>query len=90
MRKRDGSRRPVSVKFGLERIFVFKPGDRGERRFFRGNKQDWCQAAAGAPVESNVALPQLRDYVALEFLNQDLLPEGLNSLIRLRHLWLVN
>jgi hypothetical protein len=39
-RQRDGSCRPASVKFGLERIFVFKPLDAIERGFFRGNKQD--------------------------------------------------
>src|SRR5258705_357533 len=38
VRQRDRSRRPVSVKFGFERIFVFKPLDATERQFFRGNK----------------------------------------------------
>jgi hypothetical protein len=40
VRQRDGPHRPVSVKFGLERIFVFEPLDATERGFFRGNKQD--------------------------------------------------
>jgi hypothetical protein len=61
MRQRDWSRRPVSVKFGFERKFVFKPLDATERRFFRGNKQDRRQAAAGAPVESGISLPQWRE-----------------------------
>ncbi len=39
VRQRDGSRRPVGVKFGFERIFVLKPLDATERGFFRGNKQ---------------------------------------------------
>jgi len=46
VRQRDWSRRPVSVKFGFERIFVFKPRDTTERRFHRGNKQDRRQAVA--------------------------------------------
>src|ERR1700675_1101270 len=57
VRQRDWSRRPVSVKFALERIFVFKPLDATERRFLRGNKQDRRQAVARAPVESDVSLP---------------------------------
>src|SRR3984893_11913934 len=60
VRQRDWSRRPVSVKFGFERIFVFKPLDATERRFLRGNKEDRRQAVAGAPVESNVSFPQRR------------------------------
>jgi hypothetical protein len=60
-RQRNGSRRPVSVKFGLERKFVFKPPDATERGFFRGNQQDRRQAVAGAPVESDVSLPQGRE-----------------------------
>jgi hypothetical protein len=57
-RQRDRSRRPVSVKFDFERIFVFKPLDGIERGFFRrGNKEDRRQAVAGAPVESDVSLP---------------------------------
>src|ERR1700694_9705 len=75
--QRDWSRRPLSVKFALERIFVFKPLDATERRFFRGNKQDWRQAVAGAPVESDVALPQRREYVAQELVHEGLLPGGL-------------
>jgi hypothetical protein len=50
VRKRDGSRRPVGVKFGLERIFVFKSLDVTRRAFFCGNKQDRRQAVARAPV----------------------------------------
>ena len=73
VRKRDGSRRPVGVKFGLERIFVFKPLDATERGFFRGNKQDRRQAVAGAPVESDVALPQRRECVARELVHEGLL-----------------
>jgi hypothetical protein len=46
VRQRDRSRRPVSVKFGFEPIFVFKPLDETERGFFRGNQQDWRQAVA--------------------------------------------
>jgi hypothetical protein len=59
-RQCDWSRRPVSVKFGSERIFVFKPLDATQRGFFRGNKQDPGQAVAGAPIESNVSFPQRR------------------------------
>src|SRR6202165_1573430 len=69
-RQRDRSRRPVSVKFALERIFVFKPLNATERRFFRRNKQDRRQAVAGAPVESDVALPQRREYVAQELVHE--------------------
>jgi len=50
VRKRDGSRRPVGVKFGLERIFVFKSLDATGRGSFCGNKQDRRQAVARAPV----------------------------------------
>src|SRR5258705_13502493 len=73
-RQRDWSRRPVSVKFGFERIFVFKPLDATERGFFRGSQQDRGQAVAGAPVESDVALPQRREYVAQELIHEGLLP----------------
>jgi hypothetical protein len=76
-RQRDGSRRPVGVKFGLERIFVFKPLDATGRAFFCGNKQDRRQAVAGAPVESDVALPQRREYVARELVHEGLLAGGL-------------
>src|ERR1700692_3911692 len=48
VRQRDWSRRPVSVKFGFERIFVFKPLDATERGFFRGNQQDRRQAVQDA------------------------------------------
>src|ERR1700680_4416880 len=44
--------------------FVFEPVDVTGRDFFCGNKQDWRQAGAGPAVESNVAAPQRRDYVA--------------------------
>ena len=50
VRKRDRSRRPLGVKFGLERIFVLKSLDATGRGFFCSNKQDWRQAVAGAPV----------------------------------------
>ncbi len=84
-RQREGSRRPVSVKFGLERIFVFKPLDGTERGCFGGNEQDRRQPVAGAPVESDVSLPQRREYVAQELIHEGLLPGGLLSiLIRLR------
>ncbi len=64
MRQRDGSRRPVSVELGFERILVFKPLDATGRGFLRGNKQDRRQAAAGAAVDGNVSLAQRREYVA--------------------------
>jgi hypothetical protein len=38
--QRDWSRQPVSVKFGFERIFVFKPLDVSERGFFRRNEKE--------------------------------------------------
>ena len=63
-RQRDRSRRPVSLEFGFERIFVLKPFDAIERGFFRGNEQDRRQAVAGAPVESDVSFPQRRECVA--------------------------
>src|ERR1700682_5272683 len=77
VRKCDGSRRPVGVKFGLERIFVFKPLDATGRPFIRGNKQNWRQAAAGAAADGNVSLAQRREYVARQLLHKDLLPGGL-------------
>jgi hypothetical protein len=77
VRQRDRSCRPVSVKFGFERIFVFKPLDATERGFFRGNKQDRRQAVARAPVESDVSLPQRRECVAQELVHEGLLPGGL-------------
>src|SRR5258707_12156855 len=64
VRQRDWSRRPVSVKFGLERIFVFKPLDTTERRFVSRNNQDRRHAASGAAVEAEIALPQWRQRVA--------------------------
>src|ERR1700688_3768477 len=77
VRQRDWPRRPVSVKFGFERIFVFEPLDATERRFRRGNKQDRRQAVARAPVERDVSLPQRREYVAQELVHEGLLPGGL-------------
>jgi hypothetical protein len=67
----------VSVKFCFERIFVFKPIDATERGFRRGDKQDRRQAVAGAPVESDVSIPQRRECVAQEFVQDGLLPGGL-------------
>ena len=62
--QRDRSRRPVSLEFGFERMFVLKPFDAIERGFFRGNEQDRRQTVAGAPVESDVSFPQQRKCVA--------------------------
>jgi hypothetical protein len=76
VRQRDWSRRPINVKFGLERMFVFEPLDATERGFFHGNKQDRHQAVAGATVESDVALAQQREYVA-KARSPGLLPGGL-------------
>src|SRR5258705_3718469 len=56
VRQRDRSRRPVSVEFGFERMFVFEPLDASERGFFRGNQQDRRQSVAGAAVDSDVSL----------------------------------
>src|SRR4030088_2579452 len=77
VRQSEGQRRPVCVKFSFERIFVFEPLDASERGFFRGKKQDGRQAVAGAPVESDVSLPQRREYVARQFLHEGLLSGGL-------------
>ncbi len=77
LRQRDGSRRPVSIKFALERIFMFKSLDASERGFFRGSKQDRRQAVAGAPVESEISLRQRREFVAQELIHDGLLPGGL-------------
>src|SRR6266403_802386 len=66
----------TSVKFRFERIFVFKALDATERGFFRGNKQDRRQAVTGAAVESDVSLPQRREYVAQELVHEGLLPGG--------------
>ena len=77
VRKRDWARRPVGVKFGLERIFVFKSCDATRRGFFRGNKQDRRQAIARASVERHVALPQRRERVARELFHQGVLAGGL-------------
>src|SRR6266404_4253010 len=73
----DRSRRPVGVKFSLERIFVFKPLDATERGFLCGNKQDWRQAVAGATVERDVSLPERQEYVARELVHEGLLAGGL-------------
>jgi hypothetical protein len=75
-RERDGSRRPVSFKFGLERKFVFKALEGTERRFLRGNQQDRRQAGTGAAVESDVSLPQRRKYVVQELVHEGILPGG--------------
>src|SRR3981081_3327087 len=80
MRQNDGSRRPFSVKFGLERIFVFKPLDGTGRTFIRGNKQDRRQAVAGAAVEDDVSLPQRREYVAQELVHEGLRQEDCFSM----------
>ena len=77
VRQRDRSRRPVGVKFGLERIFAFKSFDATGQAFIRGNKQDWRQAAAGAAVDGNVAIAQRREYVTQELVHESLLPGGL-------------
>src|SRR3982074_2124992 len=91
VRERDGPRRPVSVKFGFEGKFVFKPLDVTKRRFFRGNKQDRRQAVAGASVESDVSLPQRREFVAQELLhNASCQEDYFSTLIRLRLLSPVN
>src|ERR1700694_4603972 len=91
VRQRDWSRRPVTVKFSFERIFVFKPLDATERRLHRGNQQDRRQAVAGTPVESNVSLPQRGEYVARELVHEGLRQEDyFSTLIRLRLLWPVN
>jgi hypothetical protein len=55
---------------------VLQPFDRAERGFPRGNKQDRRQVVAGAPVESDVSLPQRREYVAQELVHESLLPGG--------------
>jgi hypothetical protein len=77
MGQRDRPRRPVGVKFGLERIFVFKPLDTTERRFVSRNQQDRRQPDAGAPDERDVSLPQRRECVAREFVHEGLLAGGL-------------
>src|SRR6202163_3862116 len=75
--QRDRSRRPVSVKFSLERIFVFKPLDTTGRGFLCGNKQDRRQAVARATVERDVALPKRQKYVTRELVHEGLLAGGL-------------
>ncbi len=77
MCQRDRSRRPVSVKFSLERIFVFKPLDTTGRGFLCGNKQDRRQAVARATVERDVALPKRQKYVTRELVHEGLLAGGL-------------
>jgi hypothetical protein len=76
MRQRDRPRRPVSVEFGFERMFVFESLDATERAFFRSNDQDRRQAVAGPPVEGDASLPQRRECVARELLHEGLLPGG--------------
>src|SRR6202790_758173 len=58
VRQRERSRCPVSVKFGFERIFVFKPFDGTERGFWRGNEQDRRLAVAGTSEEGAVSVSQ--------------------------------
>ncbi len=53
----DWPRRPGSIQFGSERIFVFEPLEARERGIYRGDEQDRRQAAASAPVEGEVPLP---------------------------------
>src|ERR1700760_4869870 len=77
VRQRDGSRRPVCVKFGLERIFVLKSLDATGRGFFGSNKQDRRQVVARAPIEGDVTLPQQREHVARELVHESLLAGGL-------------
>src|ERR1700733_5852764 len=77
VRQRDWSRRPVGVKFGFKRIFVFKPLDATERRSLRGYQQDRRKAGARAAVESDVSLPQRREYIAQELVHAGLLQGGL-------------
>ncbi len=77
VRQRDRSRGPVSIKFGFERKFVFKPLDATGRVFIRGDKQDRRQAVAGAAVDANVSLAQRREYIARQLVHQNLLPGGL-------------
>jgi hypothetical protein len=74
VRQRDRPERPGSIKFGLERVFVFKPLGRGP---FRGNEQDRRQAVAGPTVESDVSLSQRRKYVARELVHESLLQRRL-------------
>src|SRR5277367_6248580 len=91
MRQRDRSHCPISIKFGFERMFVFKPLDRTERGFSRRNEQYRCQAVAGATVESGVAFAQRREYVARKLVHLRLLAGGLLYLdIRVYFLSLVN
>src|ERR1700682_5623196 len=75
--QRDWSRRPLSVKFALERIFVFKPLDATGRVFTRGDKQDRRQSVAGAAVETDASLSQWREYVARKLVHEGLLAGGL-------------
>src|ERR1700716_3996173 len=77
VRQRDWLRRPVSVKFSFESIFVLKPLGATERRFFCGNKQDRSQAVARVTVERDVSLRQRREYVARELLHAGLPLGGL-------------
>src|ERR1700761_5128262 len=66
----DRSRRPVSVKFFLERILVFQPLG---RVFFCSHEQNRRQAVAGAPVKSDVSIPQRRECVARKRVHRGLL-----------------
>jgi hypothetical protein len=58
-------------------MFVFEPLYATERGFFRGNEQDRRQSVAGAAVESDVSLPQLRENVTQEFVHESPLAGGL-------------
>jgi hypothetical protein len=69
VRQRNRPNRPVSVKFSLERIFVFKPLDAIDRRLFYGGKQDRGQAAPVAAAESDVSFSQRRECVAREIVH---------------------
>jgi hypothetical protein len=75
--QRDRSCRPVSFKFALERVFVFKPLDTTERRFVSRNEQDRRQPDAGAPEERDVSLPQRRECVARDPVHEGRLTGGL-------------
>src|ERR1700722_3574956 len=76
-RQRNRPNCPVSVKFSLERIFVFKPLDAIDRCLFGGGKQDRGQAVPVAAMESDVSLPQRGECVAREFVHEHLQPGGL-------------
>jgi hypothetical protein len=72
--QRDWPRRPGSIKFSLERKFMFEPLDAPERRVFRSDKQNRRQPVAGAPVEDELPLPQRREHIARKLHRKGLLP----------------